>query len=120
MFEPKELWDKVSPECKDLIEKMLEPEPEKRITPAEAIQHPWFQADLNAKAGCILSEKVVNRLRNFKKPNDMMYICLRIISSCFLEPCTQVSIREAFLFINSSDSGEITKEELQAALPDLS
>lgn len=119
MFEPKDLWDKVSSDCKDLIEKMLDPDPKLRITPAQALQHTWFQNDPVSKSLCLLSEKVVNRLRNFQKPNDMMYICHRIISSCFLDPSTQLSIREAFLHINSSDSGEITHQELQAALPDL-
>lgn len=40
--------------------------------------------------------------------------------SCFLPPENQTLVREAFMAINSSDSGEISLEELSAALPDYS
>jgi len=56
---------------------------------------------------------------NYKKPSDMLFICLRIITGCFLLPEEQQDVREAFLAINVSDSGEITKQELLMALPDL-
>ena len=36
-------WRKRSPNLKDLIIKMLEVDPEKRISAAEALKHPWFQ-----------------------------------------------------------------------------
>jgi len=38
--------------------------------------------------------------------------------SCFLPPENQTLVREAFMAINTSDSGEITFEELRVALPD--
>lgn len=36
-------WRKRSPELQDLIEKLLETDPVKRISAEEALQHPWFQ-----------------------------------------------------------------------------
>jgi len=36
-------WKKRSYELQDLIEKMLEVDPEKRISAQEALEHPWFQ-----------------------------------------------------------------------------
>lgn len=35
-------WDSVTPEAKDLINKMLKIDVSKRITAAEALQHPWI------------------------------------------------------------------------------
>ncbi len=35
-------WDKISPEAKDLINKMLVVDPEKRITADEALRHPYI------------------------------------------------------------------------------
>ena len=49
-----------------------------------------------------------------------MFICQRIIVSCFFVPENQSQVRDAFLHINSSDSGEITHKELAKAFPILS
>ena len=49
----------------------------------------------------------------------MLYVCQKIIVSCFLDSDTQNDVRETFLAINQSDSGEITADELRNALPDL-
>lgn len=37
-------WDKVSAEAKDLVRRMLEIDPTKRITTAEILEHPWILA----------------------------------------------------------------------------
>uniref|UniRef100_A0A0L8HB86 Protein kinase domain-containing protein n=1 Tax=Octopus bimaculoides TaxID=37653 RepID=A0A0L8HB86_OCTBM len=47
-------WDFISESAKDLVKKMLEVDPEKRITIEEALNHPWIK-DLNL----ILSETLV-------------------------------------------------------------
>lgn len=39
---PKSIWDKFSPQCLYFIDKLLEKDPSKRLTAAEAFQHPWF------------------------------------------------------------------------------
>lgn len=43
-------WSDISDEAKDLINKMLEYDPDRRITAHDALQHPWFKriAELNA------------------------------------------------------------------------
>ena len=35
-------FDKVSPNCKDLIEKLLVVDVKKRLTGQQALEHPWF------------------------------------------------------------------------------
>lgn len=37
-----EEWENVSNEAKDLVRKLLEFNPDKRISASEAIQHPWI------------------------------------------------------------------------------
>ena len=39
---PKQEWHHVSKEAKDLIEKILVVKPEKRLSAAEALSHPWI------------------------------------------------------------------------------
>eukprot|EP00298_Acanthocystis_sp_HF-20_P017716 c21812_g2_i4.p1 GENE.c21812_g2_i4~~c21812_g2_i4.p1 ORF type:complete len:200 (+),score=71.70 c21812_g2_i4:76-675(+) len=38
-------WDDVSKEAKDLIKKILVPDPVKRLTPKQALQHPWIKGE---------------------------------------------------------------------------
>lgn len=43
---PSPEWDTVTPEAKDLINKMLTINPSKRITAAEALKHPWISVSV--------------------------------------------------------------------------
>ena len=57
-FMPDSLWDDISDDCKDLIEKLLEPDISKRLTPDMALKHSWFA---NQELSCLSSE-VATRL----------------------------------------------------------
>ncbi len=37
-----EPWDRISTAAKDLIKKLMEPDPKKRISAAEALEHTWI------------------------------------------------------------------------------
>eukprot|EP00013_Stygamoeba_regulata_P005442 CAMPEP_0177634064 /NCGR_PEP_ID=MMETSP0447-20121125/3172_1 /TAXON_ID=0 /ORGANISM="Stygamoeba regulata, Strain BSH-02190019" /LENGTH=421 /DNA_ID=CAMNT_0019135767 /DNA_START=161 /DNA_END=1426 /DNA_ORIENTATION=- len=41
-------WEAASVDSKDLISRLLAKDPAQRITAADALEHPWFQADLRA------------------------------------------------------------------------
>lgn len=38
-------WHSISSNAKDLILKMLTPDPERRLTASEALKHPWIQVN---------------------------------------------------------------------------
>jgi len=86
-FKP-EHWDKISPEAKDLIQRLLEKDPKKRLAPYQALLHPWIcnlgkvprdnitdladilkdNARKNSKAACLASRNVQTALLpNLKK-----------------------------------------------------
>lgn len=62
-FQPKKLWDKISKEGKDFIEKCLHKEPSERPTAAELARHPWLQ--MPDKDGGIDLSEVKEKLTNF-------------------------------------------------------
>jgi calcium/calmodulin-dependent protein kinase (CaM kinase) II/calcium/calmodulin-dependent protein kinase I len=67
----KEFWDPISEEAKDFIESLLEVDPRKRLTAAEALEHEWMttSGDLlaNKDLGANLTElKRFNAKRKFK------------------------------------------------------
>ena len=39
---PSKYWDNISEPAKDLVRKMLQADPSKRIAAREALQHPWL------------------------------------------------------------------------------
>ena len=72
-FDHKE-FENVSDECKDLIKKLLEVHPKKRLTGKQALDHPWFISQLRDEPGSPthfmpkqkISDEVISRLRDFK------------------------------------------------------
>ena len=66
-FDPED-WGAVSPEAKDLVSKMLEKDPAKRITAETCQDQPWFKinhiTDVNEKD----KRKVMQRIREFRLP----------------------------------------------------
>uniref|UniRef100_A0A671KZB5 calcium/calmodulin-dependent protein kinase n=1 Tax=Sinocyclocheilus anshuiensis TaxID=1608454 RepID=A0A671KZB5_9TELE len=98
---PSPEWDTVTPEAKDLINKMLTINPAKRITAAEALKHPWicqrstvasmmhrqetveclkkFNARRKLK-GAILTTMLATRNFSSKKLFSLLCICFLIVS----------------------------------------
>ncbi|KAL5017608.1 hypothetical protein ScPMuIL_007197 [Solemya velum] len=52
---PKQYWKGISESAIDLIKKLMTTDPQKRITSAEAVNHPWFKdEDMKAKANQLM------------------------------------------------------------------
>lgn len=69
---PEPEWNFVSPAAKDVISRMLTVNPRHRITPADALQHPWFIA---AQSTTALSNK---RLGDFSAGRKMRAAALTV------------------------------------------
>ncbi|XP_057168240.1 calcium/calmodulin-dependent protein kinase type II subunit alpha isoform X2 [Ursus arctos] len=61
---PSPEWDTVTPEAKDLINKMLTINPSKRIAAAEALKHPWI-SHRSTVASCMHRQETVDCLKKF-------------------------------------------------------
>ena len=42
---PSPYWDNVSPSAKDLVKKLLQPDPKKRLTSTQTLKHPWLRGN---------------------------------------------------------------------------
>jgi len=80
-------WDSISPEAKDLISKMLQVQPEKRITIDEALQHPWIRGNApSVKLGDLhthmrqynLKRKLKRTLNAAKAANQFLHLAALI------------------------------------------
>uniref|UniRef100_A0A3B5K564 Calcium/calmodulin-dependent protein kinase II alpha n=1 Tax=Takifugu rubripes TaxID=31033 RepID=A0A3B5K564_TAKRU len=69
---PSPEWDTVTPEAKDLINKMLTINPSKRITAAEALKHPWI-SHRSTVASCMHRQETVECLKKFNARRKLKY-----------------------------------------------
>uniref|UniRef100_A0A3P9KDH2 calcium/calmodulin-dependent protein kinase n=1 Tax=Oryzias latipes TaxID=8090 RepID=A0A3P9KDH2_ORYLA len=85
---PSPEWDTVTPEAKDLINKMLTINPSKRITAAEALKHPWI-CQRSTVASMMHRQETVECLKKFNarrklKVTNLSCIILNNVLICFV------------------------------------
>ncbi|KAM7278002.1 hypothetical protein ACFE04_005136 [Oxalis oulophora] len=110
-------WPKVSDNAKDLVKKMLNPDPKLRLTAQEVLEHPWLQ---NAKKApnVPLGETVKARLKQFAVMNKLKKRALRVIAE-HLSVEEVAGLKEAFEMMDTSKRGKINLEELRSGLQKL-
>ncbi|KAJ4971060.1 hypothetical protein NE237_004159 [Protea cynaroides] len=110
-------WPKVSDNAKDLVKKMLDPDPKQRLTAQQVIDHPWLQ---NAKKApnVNLGESVIARLKQFSAMNKLKKRALRVIAE-HLSLEEVAGIKEAFDMMDTEKTGKINLEQLKAGVQKL-
>ncbi|KAJ0966306.1 hypothetical protein J5N97_027444 [Dioscorea zingiberensis] len=107
-------WPIVSDNAKDLVRKMLDPDPKRRLTAQEVLDHPWLQ---NAKKApnVPLGENVRARLQQFSVMNKFKKKALRVIAE-HLSTEEVAKIKEMFRIMDVNNNGKITLEQLKHGL----
>ncbi|CAI0450111.1 unnamed protein product [Linum tenue] len=107
-------WPKVSDNAKDLVKKMLNPDPKQRLTAQQVLEHTWLQ---NAKKApnVPLGETVRTRLKQFSMMNKLKKRALRVIAE-HLSSEEVAGIREAFDMMDTTKKGKINIDELRVGL----
>uniref|UniRef100_A0A7N6BHN7 calcium/calmodulin-dependent protein kinase n=1 Tax=Anabas testudineus TaxID=64144 RepID=A0A7N6BHN7_ANATE len=77
---PSPEWDTVTPEAKDLINKMLTINPSKRITAAEALKHPWI-CQRSTVASMMHRQETVECLKKFNARRKLKVRVLAVFMS---------------------------------------
>ncbi|KAL3534299.1 hypothetical protein ACH5RR_002760 [Cinchona calisaya] len=110
-------WPKVSDSAKDLVKKMLNPDPKQRLSAQEVLDHPWLQ---NAKKApnVSLGETVRARLKQFSVMNKLKKRALRVIAE-HLSVEEVAGIKERFKVMDTGNKGKIDINELRVGLTKL-
>ncbi|CAH9134961.1 unnamed protein product [Cuscuta epithymum] len=110
-------WPMVSDNAKDLVKKMLNPDPAKRLTANEVLEHPWLQ---NAKKApnVSLGETVKARLKQFSMMNKLKKRALRVLAE-HLSVEEVAGIKEGFQLMDTNNKGKIDVNELRVGLQKL-
>uniref|UniRef100_A0A8C7EF32 calcium/calmodulin-dependent protein kinase n=1 Tax=Nothoprocta perdicaria TaxID=30464 RepID=A0A8C7EF32_NOTPE len=97
---PSPEWDTVTPEAKDLINKMLTINPAKRITASEALKHPWI-CQRSTVASMMHRQETVDCLKKFNARRKLKgailttMLATRNFSGMFMElqnDCVSISL----------------------------
>ncbi|CAN7080611.1 unnamed protein product [Brassica oleracea var. botrytis] len=107
-------WPSISESAKDLITKMLEGNPKKRLTAHQVLCHPWIVDDTVAPDKP-LDCAVVSRLKKFSAMNKLKKMALRVIAERLSEEEIG-GLKELFKMIDTDNSGTITFEELKDSM----
>ncbi|KAH7690048.1 Non-specific serine/threonine protein kinase protein [Dioscorea alata] len=107
-------WPSISDGAKDLIKKMLTQDPRKRITAAQALEHPWLRVGGEAPDKPI-SSAVQDRLKQFRAMNKMKKLALKVIAEDLSDEDIK-GLQQMFRNMDTDQSGTITYEELKVGL----
>ncbi|KAJ6380950.1 hypothetical protein OIU77_029781 [Salix suchowensis] len=110
-------WPRVSDNAKDLVRKMLDPDPKCRPTAQQVLDHPWLQ---NAKKApdVSLGETVRSKLKQFSIMNKLKKRALRVIAE-HLSVEEVAGIKEGFQVMDTGNNGKINIDELRVGLQKL-
>ncbi|KNA20599.1 hypothetical protein SOVF_050880 [Spinacia oleracea] len=110
-------WPSISKSAKDLVRKMLHPDPKKRITPAEVLEHPWMREGGDASDKPIDSA-VLSRMKQFRAMNKLKKLALKVIAENMSDEEIQ-GFKAMFANMDTDKSGSITYDELKKGLAEL-
>jgi len=122
----KSRWDKVSEEAKSLVLGLLNPDPDKRFTALQALDHPWIARALGAdeedssesKNLCsngTLSTDILKALKNFSQRTAFEKATAMIMVQC-LSQAETAKLEKVFLQLDQTHEGSVRLWELKAAL----
>ena len=115
---PEEEWESITPSAKELISRMLEKDPAKRITPQEAIVHPWFISllDNEEKDDKLMKtfdiKSHFSNLKKFSQKEKLQQACVSFLVHQ-LGATEQVNeLRKIFLSLDKSKDGRLDYNEI--------
>ena len=110
---PEEEWGVISPECKDLIKKMLTYEPAKRIGAKEVLLHPWFsQYEKKVKQDKTVALSAFENMKRFKRNKKFEHATIGFIINQLVSKEDRADLLKQFLAWDKNKDGVLNKEEI--------
>jgi calcium-dependent protein kinase len=112
---PTSRWKNVSNDAMDFIKKCMEKNPDKRITPHEAVTHQWFKEILkNLQNKSNLDSELLCNLKGFNSPNKFKKMVLKFLVNQ-LSQKDMKKLRQTFYAMDIDQYGQINLSELENA-----
>jgi len=102
-----------SPSAKELIASLLTLDTVKRLTAAEALEHPWLKGTTASDAQ--IGVDVLNGLKTFNGNNKFKKVVLNLMTDA-LGPAEIAQLRATFAALDENKDGKISVAELKKAI----
>ncbi|XP_008679475.1 calcium-dependent protein kinase 21 isoform X1 [Zea mays] len=110
----REPWPRVSANAKDLIRRMLDPNPSTRLTARQVLEHPWLK-NADTAPNVSLGEAVRARLQQFSAMNKFKKKALGVVARNL--PVEELDkYVQMFHLMDKDHNGNLTLEELMDGL----
>ncbi|KAK3025620.1 hypothetical protein RJ639_042118 [Escallonia herrerae] len=106
-------WPSLSLEAKDFVKRLLNKDPRKRMTAAQALGHPWIRTCNDIKAP--LDILVFSLLKAYMRSSPLRKAALRALSKTLTEDDI-FYLKEQFALLEPNKDGSITLENIRKAL----
>ncbi|CAK7329824.1 unnamed protein product [Dovyalis caffra] len=106
-------WPALSLEAKDFVKRLLNKDPRKRITAAQALSHPWIRDYNDVKVP--LDILIFKHMKAYMRSSSLRKAALRALSKT-LNVDELFYLKEQFALLEPNKSSSITLENLRMAL----
>lgn len=103
-----------SDSAKDLIAKLLNLDPAKRLTAGEALEHPWLMGSTASSTPIVT--KVINNLKTFHASCQFKQKLLTMMTEDNMTDAELEALKEVFQELDENGDGRLTSAELQKAI----
>ncbi|CAD8146337.1 unnamed protein product [Paramecium pentaurelia] len=108
---PNENWSGISDQAISLIKKMMEREPNKRITAKQAYEDPWIQNNVHVAK---IDTRQLKNLQSFYSKNKVRTALMQFITTQVMTNQEKEELIALFKSIDKNGDGLLSKEELLA------
>ncbi|KAI3777100.1 hypothetical protein L1987_46894 [Smallanthus sonchifolius] len=107
-------WPALSSEAKDFVKRLLNKDPRKRLTAAQALSHPWIRNNDN-EVKVPLDISTLRLMKSYMRSSALRKAALRALSKT-LTVDDLFYLKEQFSLLEPSKNGSISMESIKAAL----
>ncbi|KAK9067091.1 hypothetical protein SSX86_014416 [Deinandra increscens subsp. villosa] len=107
-------WPTLSSEAKDFVKRLLNKDPRKRLTAAQALSHPWIRNGAN-EVKVPLDISILRLMKSYMRSSALRKAALRALSKT-LTVDELFYLKEQFSLLEPSKSGTINMENMKTAL----
>lgn len=109
-------WAGVSVSAIQLIDKMLEKKPKKRISAQDALKDPWLLKNTTIQHPAVETNTLsLQNLRNFRIENKFQHIVTSFITANLLSKEEKINLYLRFKELDLNNDGKLSAEELLSA-----
>ncbi|KAI4318620.1 hypothetical protein MLD38_032299 [Melastoma candidum] len=106
-------WPSISSEAKDFVRRLLNKDPRKRMTAAQALGHPWIRNFNGVKVP--LDIHILRQMKAYMRSSSMRKAALQALSKTLVGD-ELYHLKEQFALLQPSENGTISLENITGAL----